>query len=152
MRGGFHSRIPVIMPSQFVSTQIFLFESDYSPAMMKYKRRDETRHLPWGRLSVSGRRIQRYGFAAGIPIARPTCRRKLRLLFIALDSRSRRTRRVRTKPRLKEWLDFPDRAHQELSLTSTCVFSLRARPKHVVLSGHAGQRAASEPSLGRKNG
>ena len=46
-------------------------------------------------------------------------------------------------------------ASRNIGNPSTRVFSVRARPKLVVLSWraeHVGERAASEPSLGRRNG
>jgi hypothetical protein len=99
---------------------VLLWHQVQTPAVMKFERRDETRHLPWGLLSVSDRRHQAPRICSKKPrrhepklVAIP---RKNMKVFCVLRRRSRRTRRVRTTPRPKEWLGSPDRAHLELSI------------------------------------
>jgi hypothetical protein len=82
--------------------RVLLWHQVQTPAIMKFERRDETRHLPWGRL------------------------------------------------------DFPDRSHQELSVSPVRACSLHMCSRNSwfcsLLAEHVGERAVSEPSLGRTNG
>jgi hypothetical protein len=82
--------------------RVLLWHQVQTPAIMKCERRDETRHLPWGRL------------------------------------------------------EFPDRSHQETSVTPVRACSLHMRARNswfcFLRAEHVGERAVSEPSLGQRNG
>ena len=82
--------------------RVLLCHQVQTPVIMKFERRDETRHLLWGRL------------------------------------------------------DFPDRLHQEISVTPACACSLYMRARNSwfcsLRAAHVGERAVSEPSLGQRNG